>query len=407
MFAKRVITHLQKYWPRPAVRVAVEDLCYTLGQGQVAAEIIIHRPTLLWRLWRCPSLAFGESYMKGDIEVRGHLLDVLEGFYCAWPGIASEWHNRMTEWCHSLSWRNSRRQAISNARHHYNIGNDFYKLWLDPTLTYSCAYFLHEDDDLATAQQQKLEVVCQKACLRPGKTLLDIGCGWGSLLFHAARHHGVLAVGVTPVKAQADYIEAEARRQRLGDQVRVICGDWRDVTGRFDRIISIGMFEHVGLKQYPAFFRRWHELLMDGGLSVLHTIGRMKPQPVDPWIRRYIFPGGYLPALTQITSHVAGADLWVGDIENLHLHYARTLSCWSERFQAVRDRVVSMYDESFARMWWLYLQGAEAGFRWGDLQLWQVVLMKDKDAPLPLDRRIDLQRAGADYPTRTVMLPKA
>ncbi len=349
----------------------------------------------MWRLWRCPSLTFGESYMKGDIEVRGHLLDVLEGFYCAWPGIASEWHYCMTEWCHSFSWRNSRRQAISNARHHYNIGNDFYKLWLDPTLTYSCAYFLHEDDDLATAQQQKLEVVCQKACLRPGKTLLDIGCGWGSLLFHAANHHGVRAVGVTPVKAQADYIEAEARRQRLGDQVRIICGDWRDVTGRFDRIISIGMFEHVGMKHYPEFFRRWHDLLADGGLSVLHTIGRMTPKPVDPWIRRYIFPGGYLPALTQITSQAAGEDLWIGDVENLRRHYAKTLSCWSECFQAVRVQVASMYDESFARMWWLYLQGAEAAFRWGDLQLWQVVLIKGKDALLPLERRINLHMGGS------------
>jgi len=334
--------------------------------------------------------------MSGDIEVHGCLMDVVEGFYRTWPGAASGWHNRINEWCHGFSWGNSRDRAASNARHHYNIGNDFYKLWLDPSLTYSCAYFLDEDDDLATAQQQKLEVVCQKARLNPSQKLLDIGCGWGSLLFHAARHHRAHVVGVTPVKAQADYIEAEARRQRLSDRVRVICGDWRDVTGRFDRITSIGMFEHVGLKQYPEFFRSWHKLLVDGGLSVLHTIGRMKPQPVDPWIRRYIFPGGYLPALTQINSQVAGEDLWIGDVENLRRHYAKTLRCWSERFQAVRDRVVSMYDESFARMWWLYLQGAEAAFRWGDLQLWQVVLMKGKDAPLPLDRRIDLHKSETD-----------
>ncbi len=289
--------------------------------------------------------------------------------------------------------------AISNARHHYDLGNDFYRLWLDPSLTYSCAYFLRDTDDLATAQQQKLELLCQKARLAPGHTLLDIGCGWGSLLIHAARHYGVQATGVTPAKEQADYIEALAQREGLAKRIRVLRTGWRAIEGKFDRIISVGMFEHVGVKQYQQFFHHWRELLADGGLSILHCIGHTRPAPIDPWIDKYIFPGGCLPTLTQIAQLSAEAGLCVLDVENLKQHYAQTLDHWIENFNSAIEPIVASRGSEFARMWSLYLHGSQAGFRSGDLQLWQTVLAKDHDHPWPLNRQINVSELNTEtYP---------
>ncbi|MFW6059396.1 MAG: class I SAM-dependent methyltransferase [Phycisphaeraceae bacterium] len=399
MLIDRTCTHLQRRWRGSAVRLRVNGRAYELGHGTPRVEVVVHRPAVLARLLVSPSLTFGEGYMRGDIEVYGSLLDLLQGAYCTFPAARPSRLGELAQRCAAAI--AARRRAIANARHHYDIGNDFYRLWLDPSLTYSCACFLRESDDLTTAQHQKLELLCRKARLQPGQRLLDIGCGWGSLLLHAARHHGVRAVGVTPAREQADYIEQEAAQQGLGDRVEVARGDWRDVSGRFDRVISVGMFEHVGRAHYQPFLQRWRDLLAEGGLSVLHTIGRMCPAVGDPWIRRYIFPGGYLPALEQIASIGADAGLWIVDVENLRQHYARTLACWAANYQAVREQVVAMHGEQFARMWWLYLQGAEAAFRWGGLHLWQIVLARDERAPWPLDREVrlaDVSRARVCVP---------
>jgi cyclopropane-fatty-acyl-phospholipid synthase len=394
MLANWTINHLRKIWRGPAVQVTVDGQTHQLGQGDPRTQLLIHDRAILARLWRQPSLVFGEAYMRGDIELRGPLIDLLAGFYLTGAALSSGAAARAINWLNVVPKSISRHKAIANARHHYDLGNDFFKLWLDPSLTYSCAYFLHEDDDLTTAQQQKVELLCRKARLKPGQKLLDIGCGWGSLLFHAAKHYGVDATGITPAREQADHIAAEARRRGMSNRVHVILGDWRDLRASFDRIISVGMFEHVGLRQYALFFRRWRGLLTDGGLSILHTIGRLKPQHDDAWINKYIFPSGYLPTLAQLASHSAQADLGIVDVENLRPHYAKTLQHWSANFTAVREQIVARHGEPFARMWWLYLQGSQAGFRWGGLQLWQVVMSKDAAAPWPLNREVNLAKAA-------------
>ena len=256
-------------------------------------------------------------------------------------------------------------------------------------LTYSCAYYLRDDDDLATAQWQKLKLLCRKVRLSPGQTLLDIGCGWGSLLIHAARNYGVHATGTTPADDQANYIEALTLKEGLQNRVRVIRADWRDINGQFDRIISVGMFEHVGRKQYNEFFGRWQRLLADGGLSVLQTIGRMKPGSFDPWIDKYIFPGGNLPTLQEILGPAAEHDLVVIDLENLKQHYAKTLEQWLTSYAAAADQISALKGERFTRMWSLYLHGSEAAFRFGDLQLWQLVFVKDHKHGWPLNREVN------------------
>jgi len=396
MIGRWVLGHLAAVWHGPAVEVRLGGAGHRLGDGDPRVAVEIRDPVVLRRMAVSPSLGFGEAYMAGGVEVRGDLMDLLRGYYQTWPHLAARQPLRTIERVRRLPKPTGSRRAVRNARHHYDVGNEFYKLWLDPSLTYSCAYFTGEDDDIAAAQRQKLELLCRKARLEEGQRLLDIGCGWGSLLFHAAGRFGVQATGLTPALQQVDHVRYEADRRGLGDRVEARMGDWRALDGEFDRIISVGMFEHVGREQYRAFFRKWRSLLAEGGLSILHTIGRMKAERGDPWIGRYIFPGGYLPTLGQLADGAARADLRVVDVENLAPHYARTLARWSANYEAAWDEVVGMYDERFARMWRLYLKGAEAAFRWGGLQLWQVVLGREGEFPWPLDREVGLGRERTD-----------
>jgi cyclopropane-fatty-acyl-phospholipid synthase len=383
---RRAINHLRRRWNSDSTLVVVEDRKYQLGQGEPRLEVVFHNAAILPRLMRSPSLEFGDAYVRGDIELRGSLSKLMQAIYLMKPEEISSFYRRSLLRLCAAPRKIVRNESIDNARHHYNIGTDFYRLWLDPSMTYSCAYYPSGAEALADAQRLKLELLCRKARLQPGQHLLDIGCGWGSLLIHAARYHGVYTTGVTAAEDQAHYVESIAHEDQLAGQIRVLSSDWRDLDGKFDRIISVGMFEHVGIKQYQEFFQQWRRLLADGGLSILHTIGRMKPAASDPWITKHIFPGGYLPTLAEIAQCAAEADLCVVDVENLKRHYARTLAHWLQNFEERIDVIAARHGKPFARMWSLYLHGAEAAFRWGDLQLWQIVLAKDRDHPWPLNR---------------------
>ncbi|MEX1997287.1 MAG: cyclopropane-fatty-acyl-phospholipid synthase family protein [Candidatus Andersenbacteria bacterium] len=392
MVTRTFVQYLERYWQGPALEITVAGKNYRLGQGTPQTTIIIHRP-FAWRR-AAPSLAFGEAYMRGDVEIIGNLLDILQGYYQTNAILAASRQAWVAKWWHHRRQEISTRRALGYARHHYDISNEFYRLWLDPLLVYSCAYFLGPEDSLAAAQQQKLELLCRKLRLEPGQSLLDIGCGWGALLFHAATRYNTRVTGITAAIEQARYIRAEIKRRDLQDQIQIIVGDWRKLTGKYDRVVSVGMFEHVGQAQYPLFFKRWRGLLHDHGLSLLHTIGRMQIGMPDSWIRKYIFPGGYLPTLAELAEHMGEQHLRIMDVENLRQHYALTLHAWSRNFQAVSDQVVRMYNEEFVRMWWLYLQGSEAAFRWGGLNLWQVVMTPKESTAWPLNREVETAHLG-------------
>jgi len=361
---------------------------FQTGQGPPRVTMELRDPAVLLALLADPSLGFGNSYTDGRLRIDGDLQALLgESFQHAFWKQPAGMSTRTRKWLRYF--KNLpilRGQAVRNARHHYDQGNVFFRRWLDPSMSYSCAYFRTPEDDIQQAQTQKLELICRKLRLQPEQSLLDVGCGWGALLFHAIEHYGVHGVGVTPSRQQSEFIRAEAERRGIGDRLTLHTADWREITGRYDRVVSVGMFEHVGKACHGRFLRRWREWLKPGGVSLLHTIGTMHALPPDPWIERNIFPGGYLPSLGEITRHASSSKLLVADLENLWQHYDLTLARWIENFGMARDELEKMTSESFARMWWLYLHASRAAFRTGRCHLWQLILTSDKTAPHPLTR---------------------
>ncbi|SFK80612.1 cyclopropane-fatty-acyl-phospholipid synthase [Paenibacillus sp. 1_12] len=329
-----------------------------------------------------PVMSFGEGYMDGVIEIDGKIEDVIQ--------LATG--NREQLWSRTLpilSKLTSKRKQKDDVQHHYDISNEFYSLWLDETMSYSCAYFRTPDDTLEQAQLQKIDHVLKKLQLKPGETLLDIGSGWGWLIIRAAQQYGVEAKGITLSEEQYKKTLERIAEQGLQDQVKVELIDYRDLAVRgeqFDKIASVGMFEHVGQAHYPSFMQAIQTLLRDKGLMLLHTITHAKEEPTDPWIQKYIFPGGYIPSLREIVSLLPDYDFNTLDLENLRLHYAMTLEHWSTRYANSLEEVRTMFDERFVRMWELYLQSCAAFFRSGNLNIHQVLFSKGFNNNLSLTR---------------------
>lgn len=266
------------------------------------------------------------------------------------------------------------------------MSDDLYRLFLDTDRQYSCAYFLNADDSLEQAQRQKKAHIARKLLLQPGMRVLDIGCGWGGMALTLARDHGAQVTGITLSEEQYNYARARADREGLADRVTIQLADYRDIRGEFDRIVSVGMFEHVGVPQYDTFFATVRARLADDGIALLHTIGRATPPGrTGPWVRKYIFPGGYVPALSETMQAVERQRLWTTDIEVWRLHYAITLRHWRDRFEANIEAVGKLYDDRFCRMWRYYLVASELSFRLGRQAVFQIQLSRQQEA-VPLSR---------------------
>jgi cyclopropane-fatty-acyl-phospholipid synthase len=346
---------------------------------RAVGSIVIDDPGVLMGLVCHADFWFGEAYALGRLHVRGPLEPVVEAMSRA-PAGKPSWRDRLAL---LPGVPNTLRRARANVHHHYDLGNDFYRLWLDEEMVYTCAYFPHPEASLETAQRAKLDLVCRKVALRAGERVIDAGCGWGGLALHMARAYGARVRAFNVSREQIAYARARAAREGLSGLIEFVEDDYRNVTGEADVFLSIGMLEHVG----PAHFRSLADVLRRtvhraGGRGLLHFIGRDLPRPLNAWIRHRIFPGAYCPTLAEVTARVLGpAGMSVLDVENLRLHYARTLQHWGERFAVAADRVAASHGETFRRTWELYLAGSQAAFATGSLQLFQVVFAPRSSAP--------------------------
>ncbi|WP_296322447.1 cyclopropane-fatty-acyl-phospholipid synthase family protein [Reyranella sp.] len=345
------------------------------------------------RLALRPRLALGEAYMDGRLTVEQgdlyDLLDLLGRNIAALEATATvRWSYRLQRWLRWLEHYNPVGKAQKNVAHHYDLKGELYDLFLDRDRQYSCAYFRTGSEPLETAQADKKAHIAAKLLLSPGQKVLDIGSGWGGMGLYLARAFDVDVTGVTLSREQHGVSSRRAVDEGVSDKVRFKLLDYREESGRYDRIVSVGMFEHVGSAHYLEYFTKVKELLADDGVMLLHSIGRMEPPGgTNTWLRKYIFPGGYTPALSEVLAAIEKAGLWVTDIEVLRLHYAETLRHWRERFLANRDKIkeIAGYDDRFCRMWEFYLAGCEVAFRYMNQMVFQVQIARRQDA-VPLTR---------------------
>jgi cyclopropane-fatty-acyl-phospholipid synthase len=357
------------------------------GRGEPAFTLVFHDRHAVRRVAAAGILGFGEEYMTGRVDVEGDFQTIIRlGTDRRIRETSLPLLTRLSIAAQRLVTSNRLRRSPLNVAHHYSRGNNFYKLYLDESMTYSCAYFKTAADPLELAQQQKYEHICRKLQLREGESLLDVGCGWGGMLIHAAREYGARPTGCTLSEPQFNYAREMIRNRNLQNQVSVLLQDYRVLTGTFDKWVSIGMFEHVGKKYIPLFMRTAARCLVSGGIGLLHTIGTERESRPDPWTMKYIFPGGYIPTLDQIISAMGDVGLVPIDFENLRMHYAATLDRWAERFERNAGKAKEMFGESFVRMWRMFLHGSAAGFRWGDLRLYQITFINGLNNALPLTR---------------------
>ena len=355
-------------------------LSRVLSDTPVATLTLRDRATLI-RLLMAPALTFGEAYADGRLTIEGDLVQFL---IAANASLAGRPYQRRTPHVPSAS----RQAARENVHAHYDLGNDFYRLWLDEAMVYTCAYFETPDASLEDAQRAKLDYVCRKLRLRPGEHVVEAGCGWGALAIHMAREYGVTVRAYNVSAPQLEFARARAVREGVADRVTFVNDDYRTIAGAADAFVSIGMLEHVGRDTYGALGQIIDRVLDEThGRGLLHFIGRNQPMEFNPWIAKHIFPGAYAPALSEVLPTVCeDAGLSVVDIENLRVHYAATLQHWLTRFEAHAGDIARQFDDRFVRTWRLYLAGALASFVSGDLQLFQITFTRARDNSRPLTR---------------------
>jgi cyclopropane-fatty-acyl-phospholipid synthase len=369
------------------------------GEPGPTVTMRLHDAAIERRLFFNPRLAAGEGFMDGtitieDASVYDFLHFIVSNVKAAPKSALTPLYVGFGKAFRAFQQYNPLHRARRNVAHHYDLSDTLYDLFLDADRQYSCAYFSEPDQTIEQAQANKKRHIAAKLMLIPGQKVLDIGAGWGGLALYLAKECGVSVTGLTLSTEQRRVAERRAAAAGLADRVRFELCDYREATGRYDRIVSVGMFEHVGVVHYPEFFRKLDELLSDDGVALLHSIGRHEgPGITNPWLRKYIFPGGYSPALSEVVPIVERTGLWITDIEILRLHYAETLRAWRTRFNANRERIRALYDERFCRMWEFYLAGSEIAFRVDGHMNFQLQLAKKVDTvPLVRDYMIDWER---------------
>lgn len=349
-------------------------------------RVVIRNRGVLWRLITSPNFFFMEGYTRGEIEVQGNLmhllLDLNSHLRFVPPRVISTFFKNLRLRTQRQTLQGCRR----NAAHHYNLGNDFYKLWLDQQLLYTCAYFPTAGMSLEAAQIAKMDHVCRKLGLKAGEQVVEAGCGWGALALHMASHYGVRVKAYNVSSEQVHYARQRASKEGLDTQVEFIQDDWRNISGTYDAFVSVGMLEHVGPEQYSRLGQIVQTCLSSQGRGLIHTIGQNLPQPLNPWIEQRIFPGAHPPTLAELVSICPAGQLTVLDVENLRLHYAETLRHWVTRFEQSLTTIRKTYDEDFIRMWRMYLVASCTAFATGGLQLYQMLFAPAHSNAIPRSR---------------------
>ena len=367
------------------ILIDAKEQKYIIGNPKKEKPIILRLldKKLHYKLLFYPDLYFGEAYSNGTAIIEnGTLTDFLD---MALKNIGRNETNSFSELLNKLrgSYRyftnfNIIKKSKMNAAHHYNISDNFYDLFLDSKKQYSCAYFKNENDSLETAQNNKIDHIIKKLNLKPNQKILDIGSGWGSLAIEIAKKTQCEVTGITLSENQYNYSINKAKELNVENQVQFKLIDYRQLNEKFDRIVSVGMFEHVGRKFYQTFFNQVNKLLNDTGIALIHTIGSInQSRDPQPWITKYIFPGGYTPSMSEVAGQIEKSGLILSDVEVLRMHYSHTLRKWKERFLYNKSKVLSMFDENFFRMWEFYLTSCEMAFKWGHQVVFQFQLTKD------------------------------
>ena len=381
---KAMVQFMSKFDENPFM-IRFKDREYRIGEGEPTFVVDFKKAIPVSDLLNSTSIALGEAYMDGDLEIEGNLYEALDHFLGQMGKFSTDEKALKKLIFTSVNKKNQEKEVTS----HYDIGNDFYRLWLDDTLSYSCAYFKNPDDTLYQAQVNKVDYILQKLHLQEGMTLLDIGCGWGFLLLEAARKYKIKGTGITLSHEQYKEFQNRIKEEGLEDSLKVELMDYRDLPKlgqKFDRVVSVGMVEHVGRENYQLFNDCVRDVLKDGGIFLLHFISALKEHPGDAWIKKYIFPGGVVPSLREMVNAMAEDNFHILDVENLRLHYNKTLLCWEKNYREHIEEVRAMFDERFVRMWDLYLSACAATFHNGIIDLHQILATKGINNDLPMTR---------------------